>query len=89
MLYEVITYWSEFMMYFMGSQSVGSDEPFQVPGTTGSFVRRGTSVRHVPLDIPPQMRAQYPEMKNYVEISTPAIESAVEQTRITIKTQRR
>lgn len=82
-------YWSEFMMYFMGSQSVGSDEPFQVPGTTGSFVRRGTSVRHVPLDIPPQMRAQYPEMKNYVEISTPAIESAVEQTRITIKTQRR
>ena len=82
-------YWNEFMMFSMGGMSVGSDSPFQVPGTGAQIVRRGASVRRVPVNVLPQIRAMHPKMKDYVEISTPAIETAVEQTRVTITTKRR
>jgi len=85
---EPAHYWNEFMMFSMGSESVGSDAPFQVSGSR-TIVRRGTSVRRVKVDVVPAIRAMHPNMKDYVEISTPAIKAAVEETRVTVKTERR
>jgi hypothetical protein len=81
----------EFMMFEMGRSSIGSDEPFQVRGDQGSatVVRHGTRVRRMPVNVPAQILAMSPGMKDYVEIDTPAIKLATERTRVTIQARGR
>jgi hypothetical protein len=83
--------WNEFMMFFEGHTSVDGGQPFQVRGVQDSVtvVRYGGSVRQQPIDIDPRILQMSPGMKDYVEIRTPAIRSATERIRVTIREQSR
>jgi hypothetical protein len=43
----------------------------------------------VPVDVPPQILAMKPGMKDYVEVRTPAIRQAIDRTRVSIQPQQR
>lgn len=88
---DPVGYWNEFMMAFQGRMSAAADALFQVRGDQDSVtvVRHGTSKRRRYLDIAPAMLKLRPGMKDYVDIDTPAIKTATDRTRISIKVKRR
>jgi hypothetical protein len=88
---EPAAMWTEFMMFHQGFTAVAGDMPFQVRGAqrSATVVRYGSSVRRVPVDVPPQILAMKPGMKDYVEVRTPAIRQAIDRTRVSIQPQQR
>lgn len=83
-------YWNEFMMYHTGATSVDSSQPFQVRGEQESVTatRSGGPMRKQYIDIPPTILAMQPGMKDYIEIRTPAIQTATERTKVSLSVQR-